>query len=113
MIKYMNLFILCVLVRLSLAILVSKLSGTYLKVLGIMTLIPALGFYVIYFTGSRKIGMEVSAEDKKIWWNNLRVIHGSLYLIFSIGAFLGYNLWYILLIDVSLGLGAYLQNYYP
>ena len=43
--------------------------------------------------------------DKKIWWNDLRIVHGSLYLLFSYMAFnQNKDAWLILLIDTLIGL---------
>jgi hypothetical protein len=105
----MNLFIFCILVRLLLVYIAKTISLKNLKYLGYVTLIIAIGFIYIYVTKSRKTGIEV--HGKKIWWNELRPIHGILYLIFSIAAINHYNLWYLLLIDVIFGIVAYLIHY--
>ncbi len=106
----MNLFIFCILSRLLLSFIAKSTSSENLKYIGIFTLIISLGFFIIYLTNGRKTGIEVGG--KKIWWNNERPIHGSFYLIFSISAFYGKNLWYLLLIDTILGLFNYLYHYY-
>lgn len=103
----MNLFIICILFRLFLVYIAKTTKN--LKYLGYITLIISIGFIFIYVTKSRKTGIEVNG--KKIWWNELRPIHGILYLIFSIGAINNYNLWYLLLLDVIIGLVAYLIHY--
>ncbi len=105
----MNLFIFCVLVRLLLVYIAKTIKIENLKYLGYGTLIPAIGFIYIYITKSRKRGIEVG--NKKIWWNPLRPIHGILYLLFSIAAINGYNLWYLLLLDVIVGIVAYFIHY--
>ena len=56
--------------------------------MGTITLIPAIGFISIYLLDLRKKGIE---SNGKIWWNDMRPIHGSLYLLFSI--FIYFNLF--------------------
>lgn len=105
----MNLFIICILTRIILAYVAKIISIDKLPYLGYITMIPAIGFLYIYFTKSRKTGIEVGG--KKIWWNSLRPIHGMLYFMFSIAAINKYNLWYVLLADVIIGIIAYLIHY--
>ena len=52
-----------------------------LQLLGYLALLPALGFFYLFLTGSRKTGKEVFGN--KIWWNSLRPIHGTLYALFA------------------------------
>jgi hypothetical protein len=67
-----------------------------LQSLSIITFIIGFGFIYIYANDLRKTGPEVFGDV--IWWNLLRPIHGSLYLLFS---YLAYNqnknAWLILL----------------
>lgn len=105
----MNLFIICILSRIFLVYLAKSISIDKLRYLGYLTMIPAIGFFYIYFTNSRKTGIEVGGN--KIWWNSLRPIHGMIYFIFSIAAINKYNLWYLLLIDVIIGIIAYFIHY--
>lgn len=109
--KYMNniqkrflLFLVgCIGIR-SLFVIVAKNSPVnYLKYLGFLALLPAIGFVYIFFTGARQTGAEVFGE--KIWWNNLRPIHALLYFLFAYNAIMGNTgAWVYLLIDVILGL---------
>jgi hypothetical protein len=70
-----------------------------------------IGFLYIYKTGSRPTGIET--EGKPIWWNNLRPIHGTLYLLFSLFTLANVKFsWILLVLDVILGLGAFTKNYY-
>jgi len=97
----------CIGCRLALT-LFAKQFPDYLPYIGIATLAISIGFFTIYFTGSRKTGPETFGE--KIWWNNLRPVHGSLYLLFSILAFRKHPLaWVVLLIDTLIGLGAFIH----
>jgi hypothetical protein len=60
---------------------------------------------------SRARGPEIFGD--KIWWNNLRPIHGLLYLLFSYNAIIGnQNSWIYLLIDVSFGLISFLTKHF-
>ena len=78
--------------------------------MGYISILPAIGFLFIYFTNSRKTGFETFG--KPIWWNNLRPIHGSLYIIFSYLAINKNSYSYlILLLDVLIGLLAYIFFY--
>ncbi len=105
----MNLFIFCILTRLIVVYIAKTINIEYLSYLGYITLLPAIGFIYIYITKSRKRGIEVG--NKKIWWNQLRPIHSIIYFIFSIAAIHNHNLWYLLLLDVIIGLIAYIIHY--
>lgn len=83
-----------------------------LKSLAIGTLLVGLSFFYLYFTGVRKTGPEVFGD--KIWWNNLRPIHGFLYLLFSYNILVlnNKNAWKILAFDVFIGLFSFLNHHY-
>lgn len=96
----------------SLLVYIAKTTNKqYLMYLGYLALLPAIGFFYLYFTGSRKTGGEVFGD--KIWWNNLRPIHGLLYSLFAYNAIIGNTNAYIyLLVDVVLGLTSFLIFHY-
>ncbi len=100
----------CILIR-SLFVIIAKKYIDFLPIMGSIAILPAIGFFYIYFTNSRQIGNEVFGDT--IWWNNLRPIHGLLYAIF---AYLAYyknpNAWMILLLDVIIGLSSFLYFHY-
>ena len=101
----------CIGSRLLLVYLAKIATKIYLMYLGYLALIPAIGFFYLFFSGSRQTGMEVFGE--KIWWNNLRPIHGSLYLLFAYNAITGnQNAWIYLLVDVIIGLISFLIFHY-
>jgi hypothetical protein len=82
-------------------------SKTILKYMGFIATLIGLGFFYIFLTNSRTTGPEVFGD--KIWWNNLRPIHGLLYLLFAYNAIQGNrNSWIYLLIDVLIGLFSFL-----
>ena len=101
----------CIGVR-SLFVIIAKYVNTqYLKYMGYLALLPAIGFIYIYLTGSRKTGPETFGE--KIWWNNLRPIHSMLYFLFAYNAINGNKqAWIYLLVDVLFGLISFLIHHY-
>lgn len=96
----------------SLFVYIAKnVDTTYLRYMGYLALLPAIGFFYIFFTGSRQTGAEVFGS--KIWWNDLRPIHGSLYLLFAYNAIIGNkSAWIYLLVDVIFGLLSFLTFHY-
>lgn len=101
----------CILTRLLIVYIVKKTPKNLLPYLGLLGLIPGIGFLVIYFGKYRKTGGETFGE--KIWWNNLRPIHSLLYLIFVYLALNKNKNSYIpLLIDVIFGLVAFIIYHY-
>lgn len=99
----------CILFRLILVYLVYSINQMYLPYIGVITLIIAISWIIIYLFDLRKTGIEVNNE--KIWWNNLRPVHALLYILFSYNAFNKSNTSFIyLLIDVIIGLIAFIFN---
>jgi hypothetical protein len=101
----------CILVRIIFVIIAKYINIKYLPILGYIGLIISFGFLFIYFMNLRKSGLEVFGD--KIWWNNLRPIHGILYGLFAFNAIIyNKNSWIYLLIDVIIGLLAFLNYHY-
>lgn len=99
----------CIPMRILLAYIAFKFPSS--KILSLITFMIALGFFYIYATGSRKTGMET--EGKPIWWNDMRPVHGIIYLLFSLCNLAGINnAWSLLALDVFIGLGAFINHYY-
>jgi hypothetical protein len=96
----------------SLLVYIAKTTNkTLLMFLGYLALLPAIGFFYLYFSGSRKTGTEVFGD--KIWWNNLRPVHGLFYTLFAYNAINGnLNAWIYLLVDVIFGLTSFLIFHY-
>lgn len=103
----------CILVRIILAVL-AYLAGTYDNKIGLVlmgwgALIIAVGFLTLYFSGGNATAdkqLEIWEDDKKLWWSNLRVFHGMMYLAFFISAVI-YKLpqsYLFLVVDVIVGL---------
>jgi hypothetical protein len=101
----------CIGTRSLFVILAKRANTEYLKYMGYLALLPAIGFIYIYLTGSRKVGAETFGE--KIWWNDLRPIHSLLYFLFAYNAIIGNkNAWIYLLVDVLFGLLSFLIFHY-
>lgn len=100
----------CILTR-TVIILIAYNYTEYLPIMGWIALLPAIGFLYIYFAGLRTTGAEVFGD--KIWWNNLRPVHGTLYLIFSYMAInKSPNSWIVLLIDLIIGTSGFIGYHY-
>jgi len=77
-------------------------NSSLIKLVAMLTLAISIGFITIFTFDLRKTGPEVFGE--KIWWNNIRPVHGLLYLLFSVFALSGKKqAWLWLLIDTLLG----------
>ena len=91
--------------------LAKNANTTYLPYMGYLALLPAMGFIYLFLTGSRKTGAEVFGD--KIWWNDLRPVHGLLYFLFAYNAINKNNdAWVYLLVDVIIGLTSFLWFHY-
>lgn len=101
----------CIGTRALFVYLAKHADKTYLRYMGYLSILPAIGFFYLFLTGSRKTGVEVFGD--KIWWNNLRPIHGVLYLLFAYNAINGnMDAWIYLLVDVIIGLASFLLFHY-
>jgi len=91
--------------------LAKNANVTYLKYMGYLSILPAVGFFYLFLTGSRKTGPEVFGD--KIWWSDVRPIHGVMYFLFAYNAIYGdTSAWIYLLVDVVVGLGSFLLFHY-
>lgn len=105
--KRFALFLVCISVRFSIAFLAKEANDGLLQAIGFLSLMPAIGFFYLFFSGKRKSGRETFGD--KIWWNNLRPLHGTLWLLFSFYALRkNKNAWIFLLIDTLIGIFAFL-----
>lgn len=97
----------CIPIRLSLAYITKVVSPKYLKYCALLASFPFVGWLYIYFFKARTTGPEVFGGT--IWWNQLRIVHASLYLLFIIFALQRKSFSYmILLVDALLGLFSFL-----
>ena len=75
--------------------------------MGYIALLPAFAWIYLYFTNGRKTGPEVFGGT--IWWNNLRIVHALLYILFSIYALQEKDFaWKVLFFDALVGLTAFM-----
>ena len=104
-------FSLCIIIRVIFVLLAYYLDKKYLYYMSFPAFLISLGFFIIYFGNLRKTGAEVIGS--KIWWNDLRVIHGFNYLFFAYLAFKRNKNSYIpLTIDVIFGTIAFLMYHF-
>jgi hypothetical protein len=101
----------CIGSRTAIVFIAKNATKKYLKYLGYLALLPAIGFIYLFLTGTRKTGAEVFGD--KIWWNNLRPLHSLLYFLFAYNAIYGNtNAWKYILADVIIGLISFLYFHY-
>ena len=101
----------CIPVRLALALIALKLPPNYLPIMGLVALLPAIGFLYLYLTGGRKVGVET--QGAPIWWGDFRIIHSLFYLSFAIYALnQRTDAYQFLLADVAIGLLLFLGHHY-
>ena len=101
----------CIGIRTLFVYLAKNANKTYLQYMGYLSLLPAIGFFYLFLTGSRKTGQEVFGD--KIWWNNLRPVHGFMYFLFAYNAIKGNHFaWLYLLADLIIGLFSFLIFHY-
>ena len=109
--RFLSFLIGCIGVRFLLVAIANKLDLHYLPIMGYLAILPAIGFLYIFFTGSRKTGLEVQGD--KIWWNFMRPIHALLYLAFAYLAISkNRDSWKALFLDVVIGLIAFLSYHF-
>ncbi len=102
----------CIGTRLLFVYIAKNISKPFLVYMGYIGLIIGLGFLTIYVTGIRNTGL--GAFGEKIWWNDLRPVHGILYLLFAYNAINGNQniAWKLLAVDVIIGLFSFLWFYF-
>ena len=105
----------CIPARMGAVYLARTATPTTLPLMGIVALLPAVGFLYFFLTGTRTTGPEVLGD--RIWWNALRPLHAALWGIFAVLALYGYkNAWILLFVDVLVGISAFTlhhSGYFP
>lgn len=98
----------CIGFRLLLVYLAKTTNEANLRLMSYAAIIISFGFMFLYFSGMRKTGPEVFGD--KIWWNDLRPIHGLLYFLFAYSVFTRNfeGAWKFLAVDVTIGLVSFL-----
>ena len=85
-------------------------SPAILPWLGVIALIPVIGWLRIVFFKPRDTGFEAGG---KIWWNNLRIPHAVSYVSFAVAAFMkSPGAWKFLAADTLFGLAAFLLHHF-
>ena len=86
--------------------LIAKNYLDYLPYLGYICMIIGLGFIYIYIYGNETADKQLEwTGDKKIWWNDLRIVHGLNYLLFGLLAINKKDYaWMIIALDTLIGL---------
>ena len=109
--KRILLFLLgCIPVRLLFAKIAKDVDKDMLPYLGMLALLPVIGWLWIYFVQPRNTGPEVFGG--RIWWNHLRPIHVGLYSTFVYLAFQkSKNAYVPLLLDAIFGLFAFMKHH--
>ena len=92
--------------------LAKNANKNVLNIMAIIAFFIGLSFIYLYFTNGRKTGPEVFGD--KIWWNDLRIVHGILYLLFTVSVLILKNkdAWIFLAIDVTIGLISFIIHHY-
>ena len=108
--KDMIVFLLaCIPSRISLTLLAKYINTDLLPYIGYITLIPAFGFIYLFFFGNKNTNL----AGQNVWWHNKRIIHGLLYLLFSIYAISkNKNSYLFIAIDTFLGLILFINYHY-
>lgn len=98
----------CLAVRYSLAYF-AHTNPQFLRPMGLIAILIALGFAMIYLFGLRPTGIEAGGT---IWWNSMRPLHSLLYGIFAYMAFnKPESAWLALLADAMLGTAVFGWHY--
>jgi hypothetical protein len=93
----------CIPARLLMAYIAYVTSTAYLPFLGVLAVMPVIGFMYFYIAGTRKVG----AFGEKVWWNDLRPVHAGLYVMFALAAMTKTKTaWLFLLLDALVGIFA-------
>jgi len=109
--RFIAFLLFCIPTRFLFVYMAKIIPVSYLPYLGLLALLPATGFLIIYFGGYRKTGGETFGQ--KIWWNYLRPVHAILYYTFAWLALNKNTYAFVpLLVDVVIGLIAFLFYHY-
>ena len=102
-------FIICILLRSLFVLMAYELNTNLVYYMAFPAVLISIGFLVSYTKYKPK---DLGVFGGKVWWNNLRFIHGIIYGIFAYMAFTQNKLAYIpLLVDVIIGISSFLLHY--
>lgn len=101
----------CIGTRILLVLIAKYINLQYLPYMGYLAILVSVGFFFHYFAGTRKTGVEVMGD--KIWWNDLRPVHGTIYLLFAYYAIhKNRDAWIFLAVDVTFGFISFITYHY-
>ena len=93
-------FIGCLFLRACIAYGAKVTPKKHLPMLAVIALIPTIGFAYNYFSNSPKVG----GFGGLAWWAPMRIVHATMFLLFTIGAAnRNQNAWALLAVDVVIG----------
>ena len=102
---------LCIPARIILALIAKYLPLKYLQLMGLFTFIAGCWFIFAYIVKPYSYSKVITST--KVWWRDIRLIHGITYLLFS---YLAINrnkkAWIVLLIDAIIGFLAFFTHHY-
>jgi len=101
-------FTVCLGIRSLIAHAFHRAPGRYLPIMGVLALIIAIGFMMIYLLGWRQGSVVETGKACKVWWNDLRPIHAALYLLSGLAALKRQRSTYLWM-DVWIGIGYYVM----
>lgn len=100
----------CIGTRTLFAYIAKTINVQYLPYLGVLALIPVIGWLYIVFIGKRDTGAEVFGAQ--IWWKKMRIVHLTIYALFALLAIMKHKCaWLLLLADVLIGLVAFTMHH--
>ena len=101
----------CIGTRTLIVLIAKYIDVSYLPYIGYLAILVSIGLFFHFCAGTRKTGPEVMGD--KIWWNDLRPVHGTLYLLFAYYSIQNNrDAWIFLLIDVIVGLISFIAYHY-
>jgi hypothetical protein len=111
--RFLMFLIGCMGSRFLLTYVAKTIQPDYLKYISLVTGLIGVSFVYIYFFGSESADKQLEwTGDKKVWWNDLRIVHGSLYLLFTYMALTqNKQAWLILLVDTLIGLISWTKHH--
>ena len=86
----------------------------FLPYIGGFYLLFSIRILHIYIFGNERADRQLEwLGDKKIWWNQMRLVHGLIWLLFAILVFTKFNhSWIVLTVDTLIGLIVWILHTY-
>ena len=111
--RYLMFLIGCIGTRFLLTYIAKIINTDYIKYISLVTGLIGLSFIYIYLFGSKTADKQLEwTGDKTIWWNDLRIVHGALYLLFTyLSLMQNKDAWSILLVDTLIGLISWMKHH--